>query len=1570
MPKAKDFNALLAYLRSQAPQPGMFSTLDELISVSPREEMSPQQWREWLQTGRMLEREGIQFPLKKAEIEETELENILETFEFEGGRNETISREDLAETVQTARPEFRLSELYREANEFRAGDVRVGENYPRRAWEGLSGDINEWITDPEIIRRIESDRPRFETYNLHHTSPGSRYEESVTRAPDLTASSFQHFGPDTLSHSRATIHTIPPEGPVTGPGPFGEKVRLVEEIQSDYHSRGHERGYREPSDYDEIDRLREIRDDPEDIYSLAQSEAANLRLNELRLKPEKAPFSDPKEYARVELSKQLLDAVRNDEDYLALTRGSDQIQRYSEGMDERRMKGMRDMYDKAYLSVLKKLGKRYGAELVDVKLPVGTKIDSRLPTLVDFGAENWDDMSAMIADAAGDDINDFAQTAEYMRRLLDDFTTELGDRDPIFVEASVAIQDLSDETQRLLTRHEGHWDEIGKVLDDIESDWITNYARVDRAMQRVEDYYTDVFGAAVQEVDKTFPALRLTPEVKEKIKKAGVPLFSVTGALGIAGGQQEPEGFAKGGKVVDMMEWLKREAQKEITGDDLANIPASGMERLPPGPEFEAWFEKFRREIDDRARAKQDAVNKLEYKYKPGDLVRGAKFRHRILHRTTMKDGTPGYYVENIDTESEYILPEHGILGKFEGPKKFAEGGSVEDDDRPSLSWLRAVGRSMANQIPFIDDETRERIGDTITHVPSGFLAQWTGTDPETGRLLNPLDLASRAMLNMTNADELYPELVPEAVPPGVIDETMALPLLFGEGLAPDWAVAAGERADTTRHAVRDAIGLPDPTGFLQHTADAGGMMLGQLPIPAAWFRRAKEPAQGALRKVGRVAGAIPNAGIEFLSPIIEPRIGNYIAGALFGGTIGAVLEPGEETPQDIPPDIEALVIAAENGNREAYNTLLEIYEEFERQQMDERLRQLGQLGTPGFAKGGDVGKALETLKAMTRRDFLKGIGAVAGTAVAGGKAAQHSDDIDTALRRLEETVMTPKKGVPGRDLAETFRKADLSDKERSSIEYWLNEVREAHRRDLAEVGEENWEADEINEIVGTVDRILDADPDEALDESSVEFLREVLEETAPDLPDDLPYEDLGFLNEGEIDELLREMSTPRAGVEAFRREMDQLEGLLRGKKGYDPESKLAAESVFNDGRLWDDVNELQVEDLMDRYGLTKEQAMDAYDILRADNILSGSPAYNKYDYSGLKEESERRFQRLRDEYSKGGKVVSALEKLRARTGLHKPEGIEVPEGYVSFEGGLSKNGKHGIIYGIKEDGTRQEISRLAGPNPETAAEFAEKLAKLYNMSGYTTEDIERLEFSKGGKVKDAFDKSRRNFLKGLGAAGVAGIAGGKAVIRSEDLDRLKEVLDTAPAPAAARSSIRQMIAERPTAVFRLSDVPETLRPMLSRYLDEGLEDAQLTRVEGQADIYSNDEVLAWERLAEQLSDTEDLIDLPLDLDEMAHLESLLDTFEDIPEANQLLEVLRGAKALEPNDFFKEFAEASFDRPAAIEEYLQRTGIERPDIEFSMYPDDIDDEEYEFLIQVFGGEDNIPAELLTGIWDT
>jgi hypothetical protein len=151
---------------------------------------------------------------------------------------------------------------------------------------------------------------------------------------------------------------------------------------------------------------------------------------------------------------------------------------------------------------------------------------------------------------------------------------------------------------------------------------------------------------------------------------------------------------------------------------------------------------------------------------------------------------------------------------------------------------------------------------------------------------------------------------------PGVINEALALPALVpalsnglveladryvSPGLAervgtmdtPQFAEEASARQEALGAKINADAGLSEPEGFLQNLEEAGGTMLGQIPLlPAKGVKTASE-----LIKANPV-----RAIAEYLGPTVDGKASSYLTGAVAGGALGT-LGDGEEPRAPSPDD-------------------------------------------------------------------------------------------------------------------------------------------------------------------------------------------------------------------------------------------------------------------------------------------------------------------------------------------------------------------------------------------------------------------------------------------------------------------------------------------------------------------------------------------------------------------------------------------------------------------------------------------------------------------------------------------
>lgn len=205
--------------------------------------------------------------------------------------------------------------------------------------------------------------------------------------------------------------------------------------------------------------------------------------------------------------------------------------------------------------------------------------------------------------------------------------------------------------------------------------------------------------------------------------------------------------------------------------------------------------------------------------------------------------------------------------------------------------------------------KVKESKFDTYVKRPlSGLASQWMGRD-EDGNMVAPDIAPIAAMLKYLKGEK--------PVRPGIVDEIRSLPGLaydaanwatdtmqksdvgHAAGLdsdagdaVQDWlfrkpeAIANAERgADENFAASRRMLDLPEADGFEQNLAESAGVMLGQIPVPGSFLRRLK------MLRDHSGAAKIAAPALEWLTPTIEPKLANYVAGTGFGGLTGGGMD-------------------------------------------------------------------------------------------------------------------------------------------------------------------------------------------------------------------------------------------------------------------------------------------------------------------------------------------------------------------------------------------------------------------------------------------------------------------------------------------------------------------------------------------------------------------------------------------------------------------------------------------------------------------------------------------------------
>jgi hypothetical protein len=197
-----------------------FSVLNELARQVGKREMPVEQWQKYLSPGRVLKREGIDFPLKSDEVRYGPFSRINETLkELTGDSPEDvlklpISGDSLAELTQDQPLTFHeLSLAGGTEGSFPKYSEYTLERSPVGKYPKSSRDLYPY--NEQLTRYLQPGTPPGSTYRSPHFN--NNYRDSL------------------LSHSRHTeIPTV-----------SGDPAWLIEELQSDWHNKGHRSGYRE-----------------------------------------------------------------------------------------------------------------------------------------------------------------------------------------------------------------------------------------------------------------------------------------------------------------------------------------------------------------------------------------------------------------------------------------------------------------------------------------------------------------------------------------------------------------------------------------------------------------------------------------------------------------------------------------------------------------------------------------------------------------------------------------------------------------------------------------------------------------------------------------------------------------------------------------------------------------------------------------------------------------------------------------------------------------------------------------------------------------------------------------------------------------------------------------------------------------------------------------------------------------------------------------------------------------------------------------------------------------------------
>lgn len=148
----------------------------------------------------------------------------------------------------------------------------------------------------------------------------------------------------------------------------GKKMLLIEEVQSDWHQSGRDKGYKSEAKNEYFRQIElEKKFDAKTISPTEQIELENLvrrrAATPLTNRVPDAPFKDT--WYQLALKRAIQHAAENGYDRIGLTTAEQQIKRYP---DEKNVKGMKKYYDEIYPKFLEKYGQKWGAKVKEVSL--------------------------------------------------------------------------------------------------------------------------------------------------------------------------------------------------------------------------------------------------------------------------------------------------------------------------------------------------------------------------------------------------------------------------------------------------------------------------------------------------------------------------------------------------------------------------------------------------------------------------------------------------------------------------------------------------------------------------------------------------------------------------------------------------------------------------------------------------------------------------------------------------------------------------------------------------------------------------------------------------------------------------------------------------------------------------------------------------------------------------------------------------------------------------------------------------------------------------------------------------
>jgi hypothetical protein len=476
-----------------------------------------------------------------------------------------------------------------------------------------------------------------------------------------------HFDdPNILVHARVTDRT----------GPNGEKVLYVEEIQSDWHQAGRNKGYREDDLKNKLAALTDERakvfnqyknmpaSEETDVFELAQ---LKTRLGEIdneyaalqKVYEYGVPDAPFKKTSHELALKQILDiAAKEGYDQVAIAPGSEQIKRYNMSNELDSLRALRDDQGKITLAGIKNdrvVIEKLGIDPEDLPGYIGKEKSDQI--LAGMGEDN-------IFELKGDDLQMTSKEGQGKKKIYDEilpgylgkyakkeFGSEPGEIDIFSNQGKSYEQYLDeivedpyryiDEDEYFETIHErvtnraaeqgydlddpDKWDEL-LSRDTNEADDIWAAVENDFYEEKAKELAGQDKGASVRAF-----SVPVTPQMREKITGEGQKLFAaapVVGVQAIPGMEEAPQQAAPepepeveetpmplndGGRVGKAKQAI--EAAMKKAGQKKGQVADKDLTTIQ---DFQTSLGD---RINEKVREKMKLMESFDYSYKPGDRV-------------------------------------------------------------------------------------------------------------------------------------------------------------------------------------------------------------------------------------------------------------------------------------------------------------------------------------------------------------------------------------------------------------------------------------------------------------------------------------------------------------------------------------------------------------------------------------------------------------------------------------------------------------------------------------------------------------------------------------------------------------------------------------------------------------------------------------------------------------------------------------------------------------------------------------------------------------------------------------